>query len=268
MYELSPTFELEELEGIGESGDWELEDLEALDELDEGGEWEVEAIRRRRGPVRVPRRLRPRIVRRGPVRLARRYGRRPAIRRRPTVLTRPRARPPYARYRPMRPGRRPVFVVPGRPRPVRVVYRDRPVYYPGYYPRPGTAVAICVRPVATLNRFSHNRASLRRHHIPLIRSVAQVVVASWRTGRPVRTIRLVGHADNSGSAGYNRRLGMQRALAIRSRLIHGINRLWPGLTRRIQITARTVGETKPVVSNRTGAGRALNRRVEIFLSQR
>jgi flagellar motor protein MotB len=60
---------------------------------------------------------------------------------------------------------------------------------------------------------------------------------------------------------------MQRAQAARDRLVREINRLRPGLTSRITISLRSMGETRPIASNRSSASRALNRRVEIFLSR-
>jgi outer membrane protein OmpA-like peptidoglycan-associated protein len=254
MYEISPTLELEdleELEDLGEFEDWELEDLEELEDLGESEDWELESLRRRRRPVRTPRR---RI-------------RRPMARRRPMRVARRRIRVPYRRRRPIRMLRRYTPRPYRRRRPVRVVRPYIPVPYTRHRPIHLPPVVIRVRPASVLSRFYFERASLRRHHIPEIRRIARRVVASWRTGRPIRTIRLVGHTDNRGSARYNRRLGRQRALAVRSRLIRGINRLWPGLTRRISIIPQTIGEAKPIANNRTASGRALNRRVAIFLSQ-
>jgi outer membrane protein OmpA-like peptidoglycan-associated protein len=271
MYDVSPTLELEdleELEDLGEFEDWELEDLEELEDLGESEDWEFEALRRRRRPVRTPRRrIRRPAARRMPMRAARRRIRRPVARRMPMPVARRRIRAPYRRPMPIRGVGRYIPVRHRRRRPVRVVRPYIPAPYTRYRPIQLPPVVIRVRPAAVLSRFSFERASLRRHHIPQIRRIARRVVASWRTGRPIRTIRLVGHTDNRGSARYNRRLGRQRALAVRSRLIRGINRLWPGLTRRISIIPQTIGEAKPIASNRTASGRALNRRVAIFLSQ-
>ena len=227
MYNISPTLELEGLEEFQDLG--EFEDME---ELDEDADWEIEALRRRRRPIRAVRR--------------------------------PTRQPPRQR-RPVRAVRRPIRRPPRRHRPIHVIRRYVPMPYPMYRPTYEPPATIRTRPAAILSRFHFDRAFLRRQHIHQIKRTARRVVASWRTERPVRTIRLVGHTDNRGSARQNRQLGRQRALAARSRLIREINRLRPGLTRRMRIVARTAGETRPIASNRTASGRALNHRVEIFL---
>lgn len=126
-------------------------------------------------------------------------------------------------------------------------------------------MVIRVRPRAVLSRFRFGSAALQPFHHRQIRGIAVRVARSWRMGRPIRVIRLVGHTDNRGSAGFNRRLGMQRARSVRRRLVFELNRIRPGLARRIRIITQTLGESRPAASNRTSAGQARNRRVEVFL---
>jgi outer membrane protein OmpA-like peptidoglycan-associated protein len=64
-------------------------------------------------------------------------------------------------------------------------------------------------------------------------------------------IRVTGHTDARGSAAYNRALSLRRARAVAAVLRSG----------RVRIVA--AGESRPVASNRTAAGRPRNRRVEI-----
>lgn len=65
-----------------------------------------------------------------------------------------------------------------------------------------------------------------------------------------------GHTDFVSGTQNNRRLGLQRAQAIRSSLIKkGVN--------RAQITIQSHGESKPVGSNDTPQGRYMNRRAEV-----
>lgn len=65
-----------------------------------------------------------------------------------------------------------------------------------------------------------------------------------------------GHTDFVSDTQNNRRLGLQRAQAIRSSLLKkGVN--------RAQITIQSHGESKPVGSNDTPQGRYMNRRAEI-----
>jgi OOP family OmpA-OmpF porin len=72
-------------------------------------------------------------------------------------------------------------------------------------------------------------------------------------------LTIEGHTDNSGDAAKNGKLSEKRAEAIRAYL----------MTRGIaadRLTAIGYGATRPVADNRTPAGRAKNRRVELRLS--
>ena len=70
--------------------------------------------------------------------------------------------------------------------------------------------------------------------------------------------RLEGHTDSTGNAAKNLQLSKDRAAAIKNYLIaNGIN--------ESRLSFEGYGITKPIASNKTVAGRALNRRVEIIL---
>lgn len=77
---------------------------------------------------------------------------------------------------------------------------------------------------------------------------------------PVTTVRIVGHTDNTGSDAINNPLSVNRAKATRDYLI---NRGVSGS--RISIDG--MGSRQPVADNSTVAGRATNRRVEIFVGE-
>lgn len=84
-------------------------------------------------------------------------------------------------------------------------------------------------------------------------------LARFLEENPDRKIAIEGHTDSSGSAAYNRELSRQRAEAVRQALVErGI------ASNRIEV--RALGEEFPVATNDTDAGRQLNRRVEIVLS--
>ena len=68
-----------------------------------------------------------------------------------------------------------------------------------------------------------------------------------------------GHTDSTGSDEWNQRLSEQRADAVRSYLIS------QGLASDY-VTAQGFGETMPIASNDTAAGRQKNRRVELIVS--
>lgn len=67
---------------------------------------------------------------------------------------------------------------------------------------------------------------------------------------------LTGHADSRGNDAYNQKLSERRANSVANYLIS------KGVSSSI-ITASGKGETQPVASNETSAGRAQNRRVDI-----
>lgn len=73
---------------------------------------------------------------------------------------------------------------------------------------------------------------------------------------PALRIELGGHTDNVGNDAANQKLSEQRAQAVRESLI----------TKGIdggRITAKGYGKTKPIATNDTDEGRALNRRTEV-----
>lgn len=78
---------------------------------------------------------------------------------------------------------------------------------------------------------------------------------------PNTTVEVVGHTDNTGTAGYNQQLSEARARAVRSILLSG------GVSSS-RLVAYGAGETRPVASNASSAGRQQNRRVEIFITPR
>ncbi|MGA9031360.1 MAG: OmpA family protein [Sulfuricaulis sp.] len=76
---------------------------------------------------------------------------------------------------------------------------------------------------------------------------------------PQRKARIEGYTDSTGSADYNQALSDRRAKAVRTSLVDmGIS--------NDRISTQGYGEESPVASNDTAAGRQLNRRVEIVLS--
>ena len=76
---------------------------------------------------------------------------------------------------------------------------------------------------------------------------------------PQRTVMIEGFTDSVGGAGPNQTLSDNRAAAVRSAL------LGMGVTND-RMTSRGFGESYPVASNDNAAGRQMNRRVEIIVS--
>ena len=76
---------------------------------------------------------------------------------------------------------------------------------------------------------------------------------------PNTTVEVVGHTDSTGAASYNQQLSERRALSVRSVLLNA------GVSGS-RLRAFGQGETNPVASNSSAAGRQQNRRVEIFIT--
>ncbi|RJP81832.1 MAG: hypothetical protein C4524_01260 [Candidatus Zixiibacteriota bacterium] len=77
---------------------------------------------------------------------------------------------------------------------------------------------------------------------------------------PDRKIEIQGHTDSQGEAKANLELSQKRAEAIRRYLLKNLN------LPEASVVAAGKGESQPLTSNDTAAGRAQNRRIEIVLS--
>jgi OOP family OmpA-OmpF porin len=75
-------------------------------------------------------------------------------------------------------------------------------------------------------------------------------------GTDIEIIVVTGHTDSTGPASYNDKLSKRRAQAARNFLVS------KGLPAD-RIFAKGKGEQQPIASNKTSAGRAKNRRVEV-----
>jgi outer membrane protein OmpA-like peptidoglycan-associated protein len=77
---------------------------------------------------------------------------------------------------------------------------------------------------------------------------------------PVTHMTIIGHTDSTGSDAINEPLSVNRALAVRDYLAaRGV------AAARIAFDGR--GSRQPIADNTTAAGRAMNRRVEIFVAE-
>lgn len=99
--------------------------------------------------------------------------------------------------------------------------------------------------------FDFGKANLKSQFYPALDNVASTLAEFNQT-----IVEVSGHTDSIGSDAANQTLSVQRANAVGNYLIGR------GLVReRFEIVG--FGETRPVASNDTDSGRALNRRVEI-----
>jgi outer membrane protein OmpA-like peptidoglycan-associated protein len=84
--------------------------------------------------------------------------------------------------------------------------------------------------------------------------------ATTMNEHPVTTIAVIGHTDSIGPDSVNDPLSLARAQGTRNYLVaHGV------AAGRISVSGR--GEHEPIASNASEAGRAANRRVEIYMAE-
>ncbi|MBD3237174.1 MAG: PorV/PorQ family protein [Candidatus Eisenbacteria bacterium] len=90
--------------------------------------------------------------------------------------------------------------------------------------------------------------------LPVLEDIAKLMKKN-----PEMRIKVVGHTDNVGDAGYNKRLSLRRAQAVKTYLEE------KGIAGdRMLIEGR--GEEHPIASNDTDMGRARNRRIEFHIA--
>jgi outer membrane protein OmpA-like peptidoglycan-associated protein len=98
--------------------------------------------------------------------------------------------------------------------------------------------------------FASGSAALDPKSTPLLDSIADIVSRC-----PGLVIQIAGHTDSQGGAGFNQSLSQKRAASVARYLaIKGIE--------GDRIVPVGFGESRPVATNGTGAGRAKNRRIE------
>lgn len=120
-----------------------------------------------------------------------------------------------------------------------------PVYLPGEEPRS----------VITVNGSVHFNSGSSR---PVDVSPLEDLLGAARGG--VAEVSVMGHTDSAGPAAYNLRLSDRRAISVKSWFAkNGVD--------EGKIKAEGKGEAVPLESNRTKAGRAKNRRVEVTVKR-
>lgn len=101
--------------------------------------------------------------------------------------------------------------------------------------------------------FATASSNIDSRFFPVLDDVAQVLNTYDQS-----IVDIVGHADSRGELAYNQTLSEQRAASVAGYLINrGV------LRPRLYVAG--MGETAPIASNDTDAGRAANRRVEIVI---
>ena len=104
--------------------------------------------------------------------------------------------------------------------------------------------------------FDTGRSDIKPNLRPILDQFAQGL--SQQTSMDVK---IVGHTDNTGSDAINNPLSVNRAQSARDYLVgRGVS------SSRISIDGR--GSREPIADNATEAGRARNRRIDIYLAER
>lgn len=101
--------------------------------------------------------------------------------------------------------------------------------------------------------FDTDQTNIRPEFQPVLDSVVKVANKYVQT-----TLRVAGHTDSTGSDSYNQRLSEHRALSVKDYL--ALRGVAPQ-----RLSAVGYGESRPLASNDTAQGRAMNRRVELEL---
>lgn len=104
--------------------------------------------------------------------------------------------------------------------------------------------------------FDFDSAAIRPDAERALHDVAQII-ASYAA----RPVRVEGHTDSIAADDYNQALSERRAKSVAEWLAaNGVE--------RARLRSAGLGETKPVASNDTAAGRQANRRVEVVIAKK
>ena len=103
--------------------------------------------------------------------------------------------------------------------------------------------------------FAVNQATIQ----PRLQTVLNTFASTLNTNKTT-VVHIVGHTDNTGSDAINYPLSQRRADSTKNYLVA------KGVSSN-RFTTVGKGSTQPITSNATEAGRAQNRRVEIFVGQ-
>jgi outer membrane protein OmpA-like peptidoglycan-associated protein len=154
--------------------------------------------------------------------------------------------------------------------PLRIIVRygrtsSREFEWESFDPRPPQAGT------TLLTRFLFGGHRLRANHREEIRRLAIAIVTLMPRMNTAQCVfvELEGHEDEVGDPARFGRLGLQRAQSVAveliSRLRAAATRIASGDRRDVILNISTAGPTRPIRSNVTSDGRALNRHVEVRL---
>lgn len=102
--------------------------------------------------------------------------------------------------------------------------------------------------------FDFDKSTIKPESRPALEDAAKIL-----NDNPTINVEIQGHTDWMGSDAYNLSLSDRRAASVVSYLVQNL-----GIARS-RLTSRGYGESQPIATNETDAGRALNRRVEFVI---
>jgi outer membrane protein OmpA-like peptidoglycan-associated protein len=104
--------------------------------------------------------------------------------------------------------------------------------------------------------FNSGKSTFRSEDVPVKIESISTLLKQYPTAK----FSIEGHTDSDGSDAFNQKLSQERADVVRNALIER------GMKPE-NLTAVGYGETKPVATNKTAAGKAKNRRTEVVLQK-
>jgi len=113
---------------------------------------------------------------------------------------------------------------------------------------------LAATPSGTTIFFDPKLASIRTGSAEELERLAESIKQDYQ----VREVQIIGHSDDTGTKAQNEELSIARAKTVQNVLIsQGVS--------ADRITIQGVSASEPIATNRSEAGRQLNRRVEIVL---
>ena len=159
----------------------------------------------------------------------------------------------------------PVAVAPAQapaPAPAPVVAAPAPAPKPAVITSAELGTVAAVKTTATGQKISFNAPILFKTNSDKIEPQSlgdlQKIAAVLKNHPNAKTV-VEGYTDNTGDPAYNVNLSQRRAQAVADQLVaYGVN--------SANISAKGFGAANPIADNKTAAGRAQNRRVELNIT--
>jgi len=117
--------------------------------------------------------------------------------------------------------------------------------------KPKAAERFCDKPSVIVVEFDTDKSDIKTKYDADL-NILGTFLKEW----PQAKGEISGHTDSVGSDKYNIKLSQRRAASVKKYLVEKFN------IASERLTTEGYGEAKPIASNKTKAGRQLNRRIE------